>query len=75
MKAKGRFSGMRKKAKRIFSIALIVVILLSLIPVCEAWTCSLSVGVGCGKSTYTEYETFELKGWISNYESGPVSMT
>jgi len=73
MKAEGRCSGMRKKLKRFFSLALIVVTLLSLISVCEARRCSLSVGVGCGKITYTSYETFELKGWISNYESGPVS--
>ena len=70
MKAEGRCSGMRKKLKRFFSLALIVVTLLSLISVCEARRCSLSVGVGCGKITYTSYETFELKGWISNYESG-----
>ena len=61
---------MKNKTKRILSLALIVVMLLSLISICEAWTCSLSIGVGCGKTTYTSYETFELKGWISNYESG-----
>ena len=63
---------MRKKLKSIFALALIVVILLSLIPVCEAWTCSLSVGVGWG-GRYTKYETFKLKGDISNHESGSVS--
>ena len=73
MKAEGRFSGMRKKLKRIFLMVLAVIMLLSLISICEAGTCSLSIGVGCGKTTYTSYETFELKGWISNYESGPVS--
>jgi len=72
MKAEGRFSGMRKKLKRIFSLALIVVMLPSLIPVCEAWTCDLVIGVGWG-GRYTKYETFKLKGDISNHESGSVS--
>ena len=72
MKAERRCSGMRKKLKRIFSLALIVAMLLSLIPVCEAWTCDLVIGVGWG-GTYTKYETFKLKGDISNHESGAVS--
>ena len=60
MKAEGRFSGMRKKLKRIFSLALIVVMLLSLIPVCEARTCDLAIGVGWG-ITYFPYENLSLR--------------
>ena len=72
MKAEGRLSGMRKKLKSIFSLALIVVMLLSLIPVCEARRCVLSIDADSGDFSYYTDETFELIGEIENHEAETV---
>jgi len=72
MKAEGMCSGMREKLKRIFSLALIVVMLLSLIPVCEARRCVLSIDADSGDFFYYTDETFELIGEIENHEAETV---
>jgi len=64
MKAKGRFSGMRKKAKRIFLMALAVIMLLSLISMpCQAEFVPLC---DCSKSKYEQDETIRCTAIFKN---------